>query len=213
MITACGGGGSKSGLPSNEHLGNIPALYADFDLYEADLDAQAEEIKKGMTTESAVKKAMEWQEEKNRESKEKKAAMEEAVKSEWAKIAGKDVPFSTSEAFNQLNMQVNSVKFGADVGKLVIDLVAKNEAVINLNNLGDYTPLHYRVLAQDGTVIPFNGQAYVFDPTEIGTGSKTFAAGQSLKLSGDLEGYLHARSDPAKFANFASIEFITQAER
>jgi len=211
VFTSCGGGGvsaPKSGLPSNELLGNLPALYADNQL------AKEAELKKLNADREKAKNIDESREaeQKMRPIIEKRETeFREAVAAEWKKIDGKDVPFSASEAFNKSKMQVNSVKFNAGLKDIVIDLVAKEEFKVSLNNLRDYDQIAYRVLAKDGSVIATR-PVYVMDMSEVGgfTGI-TIAAGQSLFLrGGNLEGILNVNED---FVNFAKIEFIAQSEK
>lgn len=214
IMTACGGDGeSKSGLPANDLIGNLPALYADYNLFKDDLKTEETKAKEKLMADGYdIKKATALEAKWDKERDEKSAALEEDVKAEWAKLDGKDVPFSTSEAFNKLNMKVNSVKFSAEKRGVVIDLVAKNDVVINIYNMGEYWAVCFKTLAKDGSVIYANNEGYVIDPSEVnGFGGKTFKAGQVL--DDDLSVPLHVSREPEKYVNFASIEFITKAER
>ena len=204
LMTACGGGvgsSKKSGLSKNEFLGNLPALYADWKLYEDDMDAQAAKLKDEMHTESGMKKAMAWKEKAEKEFAEKQTVYKEDLKAEWAKIDGKEVPFTLSDAFSQTNMQVNRVKFNAEKQQIVAEIVAKADGK------GDSMSFaYYRVLAKDGSVIS-NGHGFYLGK------SGAIKAGESLFHDNTPGTGNHSISkNPEKYADFAKIEFIAQSE-
>jgi len=203
LMTACGGGSSKkSGLSKNESLGNLPALYADWKLYEDDMDAQAAKLRENMHTESGMKKAMEWKDKAEKEYKEREAVYKENLKAEWAKIDGKEVPFTLSDAFSQTNMKINWVKFNAEKQQVEAEIVAKADGKFDSMSFA-----YYRVLAKDGSVISEGNGFYLGK-------SGAVKAGESLFYDNTNGTGNHSISkNPEKYVDFAKIEFIAQSER
>jgi hypothetical protein len=194
-MTACGGG-SKSGLSNNGVLGNLPGLYADMELYQADLEAQAEEWAKKMTSESGMKKAMEWSEKAMKEAQEKEAAFEEDVKAEWAKLDGKEVPFTVSD---NLLFNVASVKLDAENQGFAALITAKQDLQRGQAGSDKYV---YNILDKDGNVV---------HSQDIWFASRAYAAGETIK-DADGRDYtaftLSVDNAPKEYADFASIQFV-----
>ena len=130
-----------------------------------------------------------------------------------AKITGKNVPFTCSEAFNKLNCEVVYVKLSDhSTPGIVASIVAKNDFTVSSKerNVDDYEYVYYRVLAKDGSTIDKNS-FFLFSVPWGNT--KPFTKGQSLKSGSEYaQTFLPISRKPENWANFASIEFITKEE-
>jgi hypothetical protein len=204
IFAGCGGG---SGLKDNELLGALPRIYADYKLADkADDEKMDKLVEKGDFV-----GAMKEEAKQKKEGKERREKYQADLKAELAKIAGKDVPFTVSEAFKQLKAEVTSVKFGeGSYGSVtaVVPIVAKEDFKIDKENKGeDYSSIYYKVLAKDGSAIG-KGSIYL----SIGWLPK-FTQGQSLQSDGkDPMAYFNISGNPEKWVDFASIEFVTKSE-
>ena len=206
IFTGCGGGGGdKSGLKKNDYLGSFPAIYADNEMAKKALKERENKLTETGDRNKIMKEVAKIE----KEDKAREEKFEADKKVEMAKITGKEIPFTCSEAFDQLNCKIASVKFN-DRTIIGIDasIVAKNDFVMNYKNKGDYEWIHYRVVAKDGSTIA----EYSFF---IGLGldwgkTKSFTQGQSLRSEGgDVKAYWDLSQNPEKWADFAGIEFIT----
>ncbi len=217
VLAGCGGGGAvKSGAKKNDILGNLPAIYADYELadeaIEAKLDEEREKLE-GDFSESKIKKFMALEQKMEQQEEELEAKFDEEKKAEWAKIDGKDIPFTSSAAFEQSVMQVNSVKIDAEKSRFVLGVVARTAFEKTLNNRSDYDYLYYKALDKNGEMIEklasYLGSSGGYRPQAI-------AVGESLHFEGgDAEGYFHGLLNgniAEKYADFASLEFITKEE-
>jgi len=130
-----------------------------------------------------------------------------------AKITGKNVPFTCSEAFNKLNCEVVYVKLSDhSTPGIVASIVAKNDFTVSSKerNVDDYEYVYYRVLAKDGSTIDKNS-FFLFSVPWGNT--KQFTKGQSLKSGSEYaQTFLSISKKPEQFADFAGIEFITREE-
>jgi len=207
MLTSCGGSGSKSGMKSNELLGNLPGIHAGYAQTETSFKEKAEKIAKSgdwqKALEQAAKEAV--------AARERYAKFKAEVDAEWKKVDGRDVPFTSSDAFKQLNIQVNSVKLSAAGTGLLITVAAKNDFTLySYDNIDNYTGLRFRVLAKDGTTIDKTMTMLIFWSF---TQSMSFKQGDAIKFAdSDIKSNLHISSAPEKWVDFASVEFITADE-
>jgi len=201
LFISCGG----SGVKSNEVLGKLPTIHADNALAEKAVKEKQEKLLKSGDLVAIMKEAAKEETAK----KERREKFETAKKAEWGKIDGRDVPFTVSKDFERLNFKIESVKLNAEKQGMTITAKVKEDADTNYSTVQEYRYVNYRALAKDGSEITKGGTVYSFRavPTK-------FTAGQEL-LNADgspLTGSLSVNSDPEKWANFASIEFITADE-
>jgi len=211
ILTGCGGGGSsgKGRLKNNTFLGSLPAIYADFITAKKADEAKIDKLHKT----GDIKKIMKEVAKIEKEAEAREAKFEADKKAEMAKITGKDIPFTCSEAFKNLNCEVVFVKFSdhAEPG-IIASIVAKDDFVVSYKekNVDDYEYIWYRVLAKDGSTIE-KDNFFLFNL--MWGNSKSFAKGQTLKFDGkDSQGYWVISQKPEKWVDFASIEFITRDE-
>jgi hypothetical protein len=214
MLVSCGGGGSgskapKSGLKDNEYLKSLPALFADDALAYT---ASKERLQK-------VEAAGNWEKLAKEQAKEEAAAEERdaqfsaARETIWQQINGRDVPFTSTEAFNRLNIQVQSAKLNAEFNGIRFDVVAKQDFTVhsNYNNVNDYRTLFFRALAKDGSEIEKNGANLVL----FFVYPVPFKQGQTI-LFGDsnipIQAAFVISNSPEKWVDFASIELVTRDE-
>jgi hypothetical protein len=213
MLAGCGGSGgsAKSGLKSNEYLGSLPALIADYALANDAAQEKTKQVKEKAAEKQDFEKLLKVEEQDKKEWSERNGKFEEAQKAEWDKINGKDIPFKCSDAFGQMSVQVGSVNLNAANMGLVITVTAKEDfTVYSTRNFNEYQQFHYRVLAKDGSVIETNSTSYVY---AMVVQPKPFKQGDAIKSGdGDLKGNLGISRDPAKWVEFASIEFISYDE-
>ena len=151
-VTACGGGGAKkSGLKTDGFFGALPAIFADNNLAEAAARENYDVLKDKMKNVKSIKEAeklakelerAEQQWDKKREELE--AKLEAAQKAEFAKLNGKDVPYTVSEKFKEF--KVNSLKVD-ETGNLQM-----STSDVKKNMMG-VTQFKFRALAKDGSVI------------------------------------------------------------
>ena len=209
FFAGCGGGGSKSGLKKNDYLGSLPAIYADYQLAKK---ADEEKIDK-LHTSGNLNKIMKEVAKIEKEEKERELKFEADLKAEMAKITGKDVPFTCSEAFKKLNCEVVFMKFSDhSTPGIIASIVAKNDFTVSSKerNVDDYEYVWYRAVAKDGSTIDKNS-IFLFSVSWGNT--KQFTKGQSLKSGSEYaQTFLSISKKPEQFADFAGIEFITREE-
>jgi len=212
VLTGCGGGSSNSksgGLKKNEYLGSLPAIYADFQSAKKGDEAKIEKLQETGNFEKMAKEAAKIE----KEAGEREAKLEADLKAEMGKIAGKDIPFTCSDAFKKLNCEVIYVKFSDhSTPGIVASIVAKNDFEVGIkeNNTDDYSRIYYKIVAKDGSTIA----KYDFFLMNVAWGkSKSFTKGQSLQFEGkDAQGWWAISKNPEKWVDFAGIEFITEEE-
>ena len=211
VLTGCGGGSSSKsgGMKKNEYLGSLPAIYAGFQSAKKADEAKIEKLQETGNFEKMAKEAAKIE----KEAKEREAKFEADLKAEMGKIAGKDIPFTCSEAFKKMNCEVVYVKLSDhSTPGIVASIVAKNDFEVSHKekNADDYGNIHYKALAKDGSTIA----KYDFFMMTVAWGqSKSFTKGQSLHFEGkDAKGWWAFSKAPEKWVDFASIEFITKEE-
>ena len=206
MLTGCGGSAPKSGLKDNEYLGSLPALFADHDLAE---NAAKERLKKAEES-GNWEKIAKLQADEKKASEERDAKFQEATKAEWSKANGRDIPFSVSDAFSRLNIQLGSVKIDADYPGFVVTVTAKQDFAVDHSNTNDYRELNFRVLDKNGDELDRSGVYLVY----LGFNrSIPFTQGQEIQFNNSpIRGNLQVYKEPKNWVDFASIQFITMDE-
>jgi hypothetical protein len=193
-------------------------LYADWKQYSEDIMAEAKEKQKTLTSETEMKNYMAWAERKEKESEEKEVAFDENVKAGWAKIDGKDVPFTVSDAFNAgIPVQVKSMIFNADCECIKLSAVAKEDFTVSEQNKAvEYLPFNY--LDKSGNMIMEGTYSYEYRLTgrnPNGTlATKTYKSGEVIEK--EIKSFWTSNlsaEDYANYANAASIQFVTPAEQ
>ena len=222
LLAGCGGGGGggakKSGLKSNEFIGKLPAIYADYDLaFEAAKEKNKATEAKALKSQNG-KLLLKAKEEYDKKWKELDSSKTSAVKAEWAKINGKSIPFTMSDDFKKLKLEVVSVKLNAEKNNLSVVIHPTENFIITgySSNMNDYRYANYKVLAKDGSVIKTDGVMLCF---LMASQSETFVKGEPVKLGRDGEaqedlwGNLSVSSDPEKWVDFASVQFVSPNEK
>jgi len=146
-MTACGGGGGgykKSGLSTDGFFGAIPALYADYYLADNVIREKYKAAKEKAEQKRDIKAYQKAEDTFSAELDKISSKLETDVAAEWAKLAGKDVPFTTSADFREF--KINSLKIG-EGGE--IELSASD---VRKNMMG-VTAYRFNAIAKDGTVI------------------------------------------------------------
>ncbi|MCL2880528.1 MAG: hypothetical protein FWF29_09805, partial [Treponema sp.] len=137
-----------------------------------------------------------------------KSKFEEAEKAEWNKIDGKDVPFTTSDAFNQLPIQIDSLKLSAKEKGLIVSVTARKDFTINTpnkdNSYENFGKLYYRILAIDGSIIS-SGVAGLVSVVHLPKSYKQSGVMDPARISLNI-------SEKPNWANFSSLEFVTTVE-
>ena len=200
---SCGGGGGSAGgvkLKSNKYLGNFPGLIANNELAKKAYEENIEKLREAKNIDKITKL--------NTEEKERKEKFEAAIESEEEKIKGNDIPFTYSDEFKKLKIDVAYVKI-KEGGKVSIysnvSVVAKEDFKINAANYDDYSSLYFRIVSSDGSAIEKN-------KTRI-TGGSSFTKGEELNLLGQkTQIFFSVYHESEKWVDFAGIEFITKAE-
>ena len=217
-LTACGDGGAKkSGLGSNELVGNLPAIYADNQLSLDAIRKKRDEAEAKAMQSGNSNKYAKAKEDYDKAYDKIEAEFKEASKAERAKINGKSIPFSMSDDFKKLKLEVVSVKVDAEKNNLAIVIHPTEDFKITgySSNMLDYRYVNYKVLAKDGSVIKTD---MVLITALMASQSKTFVKGEPVKLGRDGEeqkdlwGNLSVSSDPEKWVDFASIQFVGPKE-
>jgi hypothetical protein len=204
------GGGSTAGkVKNNEILGALPSLHAN---YDSGRDALKEKKKAGQ--EAAEKKnnaklytaAAEAYDKAYKELNEKHEA---ATKAEWVKLNGKAVPFTMSEKFKELKLDIAEAKISGDKQNISAKIVASDDIKVNSRNCNNYEYAYYKALAKDGTPVD-RGSFLVMMCLDARNGL-TFTKGQSMKSDGS-EPVASGLNNLKQWGDFASIQFVTQEE-
>lgn len=211
ILTNCGGGSSRSGLKKNQYLGQLPAIYADYNVekkaYEDKIEEQGRKLLEGgEKNKDKVMKLIREEEETTKKMKEK---LETAVKTETAKLNGVEIPVSYSENLKSSGEQfytISGVKLVDDNGKLKMSYIisAKDDFEVPTYKGGDYST-YFRFYATDGTTILKS----VFMPVRTDTKPILYTAGQ-LIYEGQMP--ISMSNKPESYAEFAGIEFTTKDE-
>ncbi len=216
MITACGGG-SKSNLPSDGLLGNLPALYADWKQYSEEIKAKAEEKQESLTSEAAMKDYMEWAKKMEKEGEEKETAFDENLEAEWTKLNGQEVPLTVSDAFKaEIPVEIKSMTLNADCKCIKLSVVAKEDFVVSEQNKAvEYLPFNY--LDKSGNIIMEGFYSYEYRLT--GRNPNGSLATTNYKAGEVIEREIKpnlSRASLEELANYAKvikIQFVAQAEQ
>jgi uncharacterized lipoprotein YehR (DUF1307 family) len=213
-MAACGGGAKKSGLKDNQYLGTLPALHADYELAKS-APARIKAEKKIENSSSEKRSQLREKEEKVLEEIENK--FEKAIEAEWTKINDRDVPFTVSAAFQELPIQIDSVRVRSndDYSGLLVTVTAKQDFSMRRtsdNGYRDVSSLFFKILAKNGSVISQSFTELVRE-TRL---PKSYKEGEDIKDEGlrnpDIRLNLDFYSDHTKLADFANVEFVTRNE-
>jgi len=204
-MAACGGGSGigKTGSKKNEFLGKIPALYAGIMPLEKEAEKKHQEMMRRIEEDSFTEDDFKSYE----KEREKMAAIydkfKDEMKIEAEKINGADVPFTCSDAFEQLPYEIASLTFHVndlDITNMLISVIAKQD--FNQRSLN----LYYRVVTKDGSIIS-RGEVNVFS-----FNTKLFTKGQILHKDEFISIELTVHEIPECWMDFAKIEIITREE-
>jgi len=145
-MTACGGGGGykKSGLSTDGFFGALPGLYADYNIADDVIREKYKAAKEKAEQKRDIKAYQKAEEQFEKSLDEISTKLETDVSAEWAKLAGKDVPFTTSSNFREF--KVNSLKISED-GHLAL-----SASDVRKNMMG-VTSFKFKAIAKDGSVI------------------------------------------------------------
>ncbi len=211
MMVSCSGSSGSSGVKKNEYLGALPAIYAGYNAEKAAHEAKMEEqgtklMAGGEKNTGKIMKLMKEDEEKAKAMKEK---MQADAKAEIAKIAGKEVPVSYSQALvdsENLFYNVAAPKLIDNDGKLAIafSLSVKQDFTVPKYKGLDYAA-YFRLIASDGSTIIKS----VILPVKTDIKELTFTAKEPLT---DYNFPVGISGIPEKYADFAGVEFITKDE-
>jgi hypothetical protein len=193
MLYACGGGGAK-----NEYLGNLPGLYEKFSNEEANVKASLKD-EKDM---SKLTKAFE-------EMTAKEKQLEADVAAEVAKIAGREIPVTYSDALTSSGGQYFNAKAVTAENKrgglnLVVSLTAKDAFTSTEAQAKEW--VCYYLADKDGA--PIEGTRWGTAPLYNKTAA-AFGAGDQIDK---LDRYLDIKKNPAGYAKLASVRFVTREE-
>ena len=234
MMAACGGSGGsgssggKSGLKTNAVLGRSPAIHADYltaqealkkereALYhevealkkELGINRLSDEIINALDSKARGKfeKLMERSEKLDEKDSKMDSELEAALNAEVAKLAGKPVPFTVSEAFKKLNIEVLEVRMcDGSIGFEAL-IAAKVDFELNRDNRSAYEYTCYREVAKDGSTISTSHISHRL--------SNKYAKGQPIAVKDERYkcNSFHLYHHPQHYADFASIEFIDSEE-
>jgi hypothetical protein len=215
-LAACSNGADeaaqkKSNLPQNDIIGSLPSILLDYDYAEEAAKERLEKQREKGDAEDYNK--LEAKEDKARGEREAKFNADRGA--EWAKALGKDIPFSTSEAFDKLNLEVKSVKIAGDFQYFTPVVFAKEDIKVSAYNDSkmQYGYLAFNFLAKDGSKIADGATMLI--PVGIGYDNgmeKSFKAGEEIPIT-KSGNWLNLSRNTEQWADFASIQFVTDAER
>ena len=144
-MAACGGGGAKkSGLKTDGFFGALPAIYADHSLADTAIREKFQIAKEKAEKKQNAKAYQKANDQFSKDLEELGNKLKANVDAEAAKLAGKDVPFTTSDNFREF--KVNSLKVNE---KANLTLSASD---VKKNMIG-VTSFKYKAIAKDGSVI------------------------------------------------------------
>jgi hypothetical protein len=213
---ACGGGGgggkAKSNLKSNELIGALPAIHADYEIASEAARAKRDKDRAAAEKSQNVKKYTQAGEVYDKAFDEIYGKYEASLNAEWTKINGKEVPFTMSEEFKKLGMDVASVRLDESKKTLVALVVAGQDLRVTSLTIPDYEYAWYNILAKDGSVID-QGSFFLMTSMAAYRGL-SFTKGESLRPEGDKEatGNMRVSNNPEKWVDFASIQLIARSE-
>ena len=183
ILAGCGGGSGSSGLKKNKYLGSLPALHADFELIQKDEKDGEKKLEKLMAK-GNVGKLMKEAMKQEKEFNERKKKLYADRSAETKRLAGTEIPFTTSKAFDELNIKVIAPIKLDETGYMVASILTSDNRI-------NHNSTYFNALAKDGSI--------------IGAGSFSYWGGESLK------GYL-SMDNPKEWVKFAGIEFISREE-
>ena len=148
-MTACGGGGGgggakKSGLATDGFFGAIPAIYADYTIADNAVRERHKIAKEKAEKKQNVKAYQKAEDQFSKDIDELSTKLEASLSAEWAKLAGKDVPYTTSDNFREFKVSSLKVKENGQLGMVTSD--------VRKNMIG-VTSFKFKAVAKDGTVI------------------------------------------------------------
>ncbi|MCL2683077.1 MAG: hypothetical protein FWE63_06310 [Bacteroidales bacterium] len=209
MFTSCGGGSTaKSGLKNNEFFGALPALHADFALAK---EADKEELDKVLES-GNLQRITKTSEKIEKRAQERKEKFDAAVEAEWAKVQGRSIPFSFSQAAQETvliqNIEITSAKIeGQDVH---FHVIAKNDIPRSTfvpdsrrSWVKENNQIFFRLVSKDGSTI-YTGKVTIKD--------QNYTAGQPLLPDFGNTIFVRIFPSSAGLADFTHIEIISEQE-
>jgi outer membrane murein-binding lipoprotein Lpp len=175
---SCGGGGASK----NDYLGNLPGLYSKFSQAEADLKASVEgkkmeEIVEAYTTLQA-----------------KEEQLKADVTAELAKLIGREIPVTYSEALVASGGQFYEA----------------TAVVVKYNKHDDSPGLDVTITAGADA----DPQALIWFCLADKDGAPIAGSGWGFSLSNSPISYhIDIKDDPAAYAKMASVHFVTKEEK
>jgi hypothetical protein len=187
---------AESGLNKNEFLGNLPAIYTDYQLArqahreKEDRSESITDFNRAMTESAKLEKAEE----------EMDAKFEALLADEYERGAGAKLPFGFSQALQNSNpdyeIKAARIKGSLRGSSFCFDILAKK---VNANIIGTRTiDLGYRFVAKNGSTI------YAIFTTIYGPEA-------NVVIERCIGGFGLLRN-PEHWVDFASVEFITHGE-
>jgi len=206
-------------------LPNLPALYADLYLVQKHYQEKLGELSKlyNMGDRDEVEGRRKYNE-IDREGEAENDKRKDEIEAERKRIKEKSVPFTCSDAFEQLNFKVTSAKLNSeDFEDLAISLtvVAKQDFEVNSDNRQNYENICCLFVAKDGSIINleytnvFNYQraiSFTKDQSMVGKRKGILDATQIFDPSYKAYIFLSLQYFPECLVNFAGIKFITLDE-
>lgn len=209
ILSSCGGGAS-SGVKKNYTFGNLPKIYADYDLsrenFEKKYEAKADKLERGDKV-----KLMKLAEEADKEEDEIKEKHKADLEAETKKLDGKAIPFTMSDELKKspaLFYSIPELKFFINKsGDLAITcpITACKDFEVPKYKYSDYL-VYYRFVGKENKNIVMASLYALESNYEL----VRITANQKLA---EPALYLSiGRKNAADFADFEKIEFITQEE-
>jgi hypothetical protein len=206
MISSCGGGSGGGKLKKNDYLGNIPALYAEFNAQKEAAEKKLEEQSNKLMAggEKNYDRVQKMFDEAGAAEKALKEKLNADVAAELAKVVGKEVPVTYSAALSPY--YVATVKMAEYRGepRLAITLTAIEDFTVPSMKAYDYM-VYYRLVGKDGAELTKPASTIIAIP--LAREEKSFKAGDVL-----TDAYTAFVGTTPDRAEFAGVEFITNEE-
>ncbi len=218
ILTGCGGSGSsgESGgkIRKNDYLGNLPALYANYNAEKAATEKKIEEQGNKLMAggEKNAGKLQKLFDDQKAKEKELKTKFDAEVKAELEKVIGKDIPVAFSEQLKSSDkffFDVPVVKIAEQRGepRLSISLTAKDNFTVPSMKGYDYS-VYFRLAGKDGA--PLERSASVILPVTLDRAALPYVKGETLIDSYVAYGF-NLGNYPDR-ATLTAVEFISKEE-
>ncbi len=218
VLSNCGGSGSggEGGgkVRKNDFLGNLPALYTNYNAEKTGMEKKIEQESEklmagGEKNYDKVQKLFDDQKIKEKALKEKFQA---DVKAEMEKVVGKDIPVTFSEELKNSDkffFDVPVVKVAEQKGepRLAISLTAKDNFTVPSMKGSDYS-VYFRLVGKDGA--PLERSASVILPVKLDRAALPYMKGETM-----IDSYVAYGFNLGKYpdrATLTAVEFISKEE-